>query len=413
MAENQKTARIVVVGAGFGGVRAALDLRSLHLGDAQIILISPKPHFEYYPGLYRITAGRSPLEVCVPLREIFPDTGVQLVADTIVGANLKERTLMGASGSRYGYDFLIMALGSEAAYFDIPGLKEFSFGFKSIVEALRLKDHLHNVFETYRKGIADQKVSSGQIVIVGGGASGVELAGELAVYTKQIAEQHQFGESFLTIDLIEAASRVAPAMPEDFSARVSERLRSLGVNLFLNRALVSEEIEKIHLKDLELKTKTMIWTAGVRPNHFYFEVQGLKFDAKNRVIVNEYLEPEGFPNVFVIGDAASALYAGMAQTAISQASFVARVIANKLRGAASAPYKPQPPSYAIPVGSGWAAVMVGKIKIYGRLGWWLRRLADLRFFLGILPFHKAILAFSSGKQLCESCPICEPLRDKN
>jgi len=400
--------RIIIVGGGFGGIHTALDLAKRRLPNVKIVLISDKPHFEYHAALYRVVTGRSPLEVCIPLQEIFAGKDIEVLQDTITEVNLKAKTLKGSSGSNYSFDFLILALGSETVYFNIPGLKELSFGFKSIREALRLKRHLHELFNISQETSLEKKVQTAHIIVVGGGASGVELAGEIAVYTKKLAKNHKLDPSLITIDLIEAAPCLLPALPEDISKKVEHRLRHLGVNIFLNRTVLKEDVEEVYLKDMEMKTKTVIWTAGVKPHHLYSQIGGLKFDQKGRVVVDEFLQPQGFENVFVIGDAAATPYTGMAQTAIRDGKHVAQVIKRKLRGKPLLGYQPKAPFYAIPVGAGWAAVIIYGLRFYGRIGWWLRRLADLKFFLSILPPRKAILAFQSGKTLCESCPICQP-----
>jgi NADH dehydrogenase len=291
-------------------------------------------------------------------------------------------------------------LGSETNYFNIPGLEKLSFGFKTINEALFLKQHLHQLFSSKKTRVP--------IVIVGGGASGVELAGELAAYTKRLARKHNLNPSSVTINLFEAASRLLPTLPEDSGERVKERLRSLGVSIFLNRPVVKKEIDTIYLKDMEMKTKTVIWTAGVKPNYLYSEINGLTFDKKGRVLVDEFLQAEGFNNIFVIGDAASTPFTGMAQTAIRDGSYVAGIITKKIKRKKITPYRFRKPSYAIPVGPNWAVVLIGKLKIYGRIGWWLRRLADLHYFLSILPLPKVFSVFFVSRTLCESCAICEP-----
>lgn len=403
--------KIIIAGGGFGGIRTALDLAEKNLPNTKIILVSDKPHFEYHAALYRVATGRSPLGACVPLRDIFRDKYVEVLKDTVVKVDIKEKTLEGNSGSLYSFDFLVLALGSETVYFNIPGLKELSFGFKSINEALILKRHLHKLFIACEKATAEEKVCSTHIVVVGGGSSGTELAGELAVYTRKLARKHHLEPSLVTIDLIESVSRLLPALPKDVSERVKRRLHRLGVNVFLNRVVIREEIEEIYLKDMEMKTKTVIWTAGVKPNHLYTQIDGLTFDKKGRVVVDEFLQPKGFSNIFVIGDAAATPHTGLAQTAIRDGSFVANTIIKKIYDRPLESYIPKSPSYAIPVGPGWAAVLIGGCRFYGRLGWWLRRLADLKFFLSFLPFRKALSVYQSGKTLCESCAICYPEND--
>ncbi|OGZ35823.1 MAG: hypothetical protein A3A94_01550 [Candidatus Portnoybacteria bacterium RIFCSPLOWO2_01_FULL_43_11] len=406
MKKSLRDKKIIIVGAGFGGVRCALDLIAQKPPKTRIILISDKPHFEYNPTLYRAVTGRSPLEVCIPLEEIFKNKEIEVLEDFITEFDLKEKILKGKSGSRYSFDFLVLAMGSETAYFDIPGLKELSFGFKSIREALLLKKHFHELFTFYEKADLEEKVKAAHIVIVGGGATGVELAGELAVYTKRMAKNHNLDPSLITIDIIEAASRLLPALLKNISEKVESRLRELGVNVFLNRKVVKEEVEEVFLKDMELKTKTVIWTAGTRPNYLYTQIKGLDFDQNGRVKVNEFLEAEEFNDIFIIGDAAATTYSGMAQTAIHNGRYAAKIISRKIRSQSFFPYKDKKPAYAIPVGPSWAAVLIGPLRFYGRFGWLVRRLADLRYFLSILSFKKALLAFRTGKILWESCPIC-------
>lgn len=400
---------ILVIGGGFGGISTALALEKENIPDIKITLVSNKTHFEYQPALYRVVTGRSPLEVCIPLRDIFDGKNVEVIEDTIIRTNLDEKKLDGSSGSHYSFDFLILALGSETAYFDIPGLKELSFGFKSINNALRLKEHLHEVFTICEeKTSSEECVRAAHIVVIGGGASGVELSGELAVYTREMAKHHGIDPALVTIDLIEAAPRLLPSMPEEMSKKVYDKLHSLGVNIFLNRTVVGEEVEKLFLKDMELKTKTVIWTAGVKPNRFYSKIPGLVLDNKGRVVVDDILQAKGFSKVFVIGDAAATQYSGMAQTAIHGGEEVAKNIASVFKKGATRKHRPIKPYHSIPVGPGWAATIAGPFMLYGSVGWILRRVADLRYFLSVLSVGKAISAFRSKKTLCEVCTTCIP-----
>ncbi len=400
--------KIIIVGGGFGGVQAALALSRAKLLNTRIILVSDKPHLEYTPALYRVVTGSSPLEVCIPLSEIFEGSGVEVVEDRIVGLNIEMKSLGGASGSLYVFDECILALGSETTYFDIPGLKEYSFGFKSIHNALRLKRHFHELFERCLSGTSETEVCSCHVVIVGGGASGVELAGNLSPYLKSLAKKHGFSDSFVTIDLVEASSRILPALPEDVADLVVHRLRALNVNIFLNRSIVKSDVEGVFFKDMEMKTKTLIWAAGIKANQFYANAKGFLLDKKGRVVVDDFLRPEGISSIYVVGDGASTPYSGMAQTAIRDANFVANNIVRASRGKKMCIYRPLPTPHVLPVGEGWAAALIGHWRFYGRIGWWLRRAADFRYFLSILPFRKALRVFREGDSLCESCGICSP-----
>lgn len=403
--------KVVIVGAGFAGVRTALDLARKN-ADLEIILINREHHFQYYPTLYKVVTGKSPLEVCIPLSEIFSGTEVRIENDTIINVRLEAKVAVAESGSEYPYDFLVLALGSETVFFGVPGLDTLSFTFKSIDQALRLKRHLHMLFDSHQTLDQDELMAKLQFVVVGGGPTGVELAGELALYLKELARRHDIPRKFVTLDIIELAPRLLPVLPEDVSKKITRRLDRLGVNILLGKNVLEETPAGVRLKDMTLASKTIIWTAGVKPHHVYKEIQGFELAKNGRVMVNEYLEAQGNENVFIVGDAADTPYAGLAQTALYDGHYVARVISRRLFGRSVHPYRPRKNSYDIPVGHGWAALVVGKIKIYGTVAWLMRELIDLKFFMSILPWGKALRAFQSGKRLCESCPTCDVFEGK-
>lgn len=397
--------RIIIVGGGFAGIRCALDLSNKNLSNTKIILISNKTHFEYYPRIYRVVTGDSPLEVCIPLDSIFQNKNVEVLLDEITEVSLKENTLKGSSGTKYSYDQLVLALGSETVYFGIEGVQEQSFGFKSIQEAIKLKKHLHKLFDVYLSKTKEDIVASLHVVVVGGGPSGIELVGELTKYMKYLAQLHRVDNNFITIDLIEASTRLAPTLPEDVSRRLYDRLHSLGVNIFLNRAVVKQDIDEITMKGMSLQSNTLIWTAGSRTNKFYESIADLNLFRNGRVIVNEYLNADNWDNVYIAGDAANTTYAGLAQTALYDGSYVSKVIASKIRNKKIAKYVPKKVAYAVPVGKYWAAVAVGPLKIYGFIAFCIREFIDLRFFLSILPIRKAFRVYRNNA-ICESCEIC-------
>lgn len=398
--------RVVIVGGGFGGIRAALDLARARRGDLEIVLVSDRPHFEYYPALYRVVAGGSALETCIPLGTIFRGWPVKLVTERVSQVDLRRQVIRGQAGYEAHFDYLILALGSETAYFNIPGLADLAYGFKSTYEALALKRHLATELQAAAvPGVTPlEQVKRAHFVLVGAGPSGVELAAELACATRRLARHYGLPAGLVTIDLVEAAPRILPVLPERVAERIRLRLQVLGVNLFVNRAIAREEIDQVYLPDMTLKTKTVIWTAGVKPAALYSQIEGLTFDKKGRVVVNDYLQAPGFPNVFIVGDGAAIKYGGLAQTALAMGRYAARFIG---AGRASAlPFEAPVPFSSIPVGPGWASTGRGWFQVYGRPGWWLRRFADLRFFWSILPPGKALRAFKYGAKLSRDCPVC-------
>ncbi|MBI4101319.1 FAD-dependent oxidoreductase [Candidatus Microgenomates bacterium] len=391
------TMKVVIVGGGFGGVRVALKLA----GDEsfQVKLISDRSYFEYHAALYRSATGRSPLEVAIPLADFFERAqNVEVLKDSIDKLDAKKQIATGQSGAKYSYDVLILALGSVTQYFGIKGLKEYSFGVKSIHEALALKRHLH-------EDLTKQEREPANYVVVGAGATGVELAAELTSYLKKVRRRHKVKQAF-KIDLVEAAEHVLPMLPVDMAAKVEGRLEQLGIKLFLSTSVKAETLAAIKLPRGQIHSHTVVWTAGVTNHPFFKKYPGLfRLGHGDRVVVNDYLEAAD--NIYVIGDSAETPHSGMAQTALRDANFVAGNLKRSLRRQPRRPYRSQPPIYAIPVGPHWSAVLWGSLRIYGRLGWVMRRLADLRLYLKFLPPRKALTTWRYGTKLEEICTICK------
>jgi NADH dehydrogenase len=398
---------VLILGGGFVGIRTALDLAKVQKKlNLRVVLISAQPHFEYHATLYRVVTGRSPLQVCVPLRELFEDTDVEVIEDFVTGINTETHEVRGNAGFVYKYDYLVLGLGSETTYFGIPGLDKFAQGFKSITEALRLKRRIH---EAVKAPVEGEKPLPVHIIVVGAGPSGTELAGELIGYTHELAKRHGMDPSLITVDLIEAAPRVVPMMGPDVSDKVLHRLHELGVNVFLNSVVTKETYENLYLKDMLFKTRIVIWTSGVTPNKFYAQIPGLQYDKRRKVMVDDHMQPQGMNDVFVGGDAASTQYSGMAQTALYDGQFIAQTIIAKESGKKLGYYSCPKPIYSIPVGTGWAATQIGEKKSYGTAGWKQRREADYDFYKSILPSKKAKIAYESELQFTESCPVCANL----
>lgn len=396
---------VVIVGGGFAGIKCALELEKKRLPNVKITIISNKQHFEYYPRIYRAVTGNSPLEVCICLSEIFSRKNVHVSVDEVKDIDLQTKTVIGER-KKYKYDDVIIALGSETVYFNIEGLEERAFGFKSIREALVLRRHLHKMFDIYLSSSKEELISQLHIVIVGGGPSGVELAGRLVFYMRKLAKKHGVDNNFVTIDIVESSSRLLPYLPEKISQRVYNRLHKLGINIFLNRTVVRSDVDEITMKDMSLKSNTLIWTAGSSTNSFYKKIPGLNLAKKDKVIVDDYLNVFDIKNLYIAGDAAFTKYSGFAQTAIEDGVFIANNIARKYSGLREKVYKPKAVGFAVPVGRGWAALGFGKFYMYGFLSYLVRELIDIKFFLSILPLKKVLRIFFFKGRKTETCENC-------
>lgn len=390
---------VLIVGGGFGGIRAA-QLLSTH-PNLSVRLIDPKGYMEYHAAVYRLVTGRSTTETCIPYSELLKGRRVELVKDSVTAVDLATKTATGESGSRYVYDSLILAVGSETSYFGIKGVEQHSYGIKTIDEALRLKRHIHEIFSSVITVQQDGKTPALHIIVIGGGASGVELAGELASYTRTLARKNSVDASLITIDLIEAMPRVLPQLPENVSIRALARLRAIGVNVLLNRSVVKEEEGQLFLKDMQMTAKTIVWTAGMKANRLASMVPGITVDKRGRAIVDASLSVSAHEGVYVIGDAAATKYSGMAQTALSDATYVASTIGAKVEGRKIEAYVQPAPAYSVPVGPRWAATVYHGMQFFGFIGWSMRRAADLRAFASLLSPAAAFRAYMGGNTVID------------
>lgn len=397
MMTSKSVMRIVVVGGGFAGVRVARNLAESE--DAHITLVSDRNYFAYYPQLYHAATGGVRSQSAIPLSEMLADLPVELVIDAAVSIDPTKKTITTKSKKVIAYDRVIFALGSVTNYFGIKGLPEYSYGIKTIEEAERFKQHLHQ-----------QLIHHGRLeahfVIVGAGPTGVELSAALTDYLKYLAKHHHIAKPHYRVDLVEAAPRVLPRSPEAVSQKVHERLERLGVNVMTSAVVEGETSDALQLKGESIKTQTVVWTSGVTNNPFYIEnSKYFKLAKGNKVVVDEHLQAS--EGVYVLGDNAATTYAGLAQTAIGDADFVTSDIKKILAKRPRTPYQPKRPSPVTPVGSRWAVAELGSVHVYGYLGWMIRRMADLIAYQDVEPLPQALRTWLREPQRQNNCPVCK------
>jgi NADH dehydrogenase len=381
---DQKKPRILIVGAGFAGVNAALQLWEKIGKKTVITIISNRDWHDYKARIFRIVEGYSASGVYIPLKSILGEKA-KLIVDPVQGADLGKHVIKGESGAQYSYDYLILATGSVVNFHGVPIIKDMTFTVNSSIEAVRLSEHIEKTVGGMASADDAQRISLGHFVIVGGGGTGVETAAAVAINARKTAEESGVDTSLITVDLFHAGSRLLEKLKPELSDAVDRRLRSLGVNIFYHRRLMREHLEDVSIGDVHIKADTIIWTAGVRPNTIIPYEEGS---------IDEYLNLVGHPEVYVIGDAGRDQYYGMAQTAIEQAKYVSESIEKKVENQEIHPYTPKAVYYAVPMGSGWAAVQTRHIAVTGWLGWLIRRYVDLRYMVNRLPLRQAWRTFT-------------------
>jgi NADH dehydrogenase len=385
---------VVIVGGGFGGVKSALELAGHR--HFRVTLVSSKPFFEYFPMLYHTATGGSKVVSSISLGELFEEKRVEIIIGTAKKLNRQKKILSLENGKKLNYDILILALGNVTNYFGIPGMREYSFGIKSLQDAEELKTHLHTQ-------LIKNKSMDDHYIIIGGGPSGVELAGALPNYLKYLMKQHGLRYKKPHIDLVEAAPRLMPRMPKSISRSLARRLRRLGIKIFFGKPVQAETADTLLLNGRPIRSHTVIWTAGTANNPFFKE-NNFIVSQNGRVQVDKLMQ--AWPGIFVIGDNADTPYTGMAQTALYDAKFITNNLKRHAEGKPIYAYKPKLPVYITPAGKNWAVVVWGRLHFFGRLGWMLRRAADWIGYHDMEPWWKATNRTIADRLKEDNCLIC-------
>ncbi|MDN5275786.1 MAG: hypothetical protein JWN33_435 [Candidatus Saccharibacteria bacterium] len=375
----------VVVGGGFAGVKAALELSKKQIG--KVTLISNEPYFLHHATLYATATGRSAAESIIPLNEIFFNhPNVTVVQDTVTSID-PDRKLVVSDKKSYQYDNVIIALGSVTTYFGISGMEQHAYGIKSLDEIRAFHQHIEN--EVVHEGQLDRNY-----VIIGAGPTGVELVGALCEYLHHLIDLHQLKHARVKLSLIEAAPRILPRSSATAAKIVEKRLKAIGVDVQTNKKVEALDEENITIAGKKVPTKTAVWTSGVA-NHPFFKANASYFDLapNGRANVNKFLE--GHKDIYVIGDNNTVQYGGLAWPALRQGAFVAQHLARKASGRPLKAYKPALPPSGIPVGDKWGYVEWFGVYAAGRPGSLIRRLIELVDYCNILPFQKAVAIWRS------------------
>ncbi|MBI2122180.1 MAG: NAD(P)/FAD-dependent oxidoreductase [Candidatus Sungbacteria bacterium] len=392
---------IVISGAGFGGITAALTLAKRigpHRDTHEIILIDRHHHQLYTPSLYQIaaialedaTTSSLKSSILIPLADIFKNKPVLLITDEIIGFEFHNKKLALRSFGQLPYEFLVLALGAETAYYDIPGLKEYSFPLKTFDDALRLRNVIEENFKTK---------SSIKITIGGGGASGVELAAEFVGFICHIAEKFTKKRVCeMELVLIEASPQILPGFSASIIKKSGIRLRALGVQILTGSPIIGVQKNEATLQNgHKEKFDVLIWTGGV-VGPTILKKSGLTLSEKNSAEVNQCLQTIDFENIFAVGDNAMFInpktgkaLPGSVPIAKTEGRLAARNIIRAIEGKPPKKFTPLAHyPFILAVGKKYAIADLIIIHFSGIFGWIAKELIELRYFLFILPIHKAL-----------------------
>ncbi len=376
--------KITIVGGGFGGVKAALELAKY--SKNRITLISKQSYFQYYPSLYRTATGYSYAESWIPLTTLFAQyKNVRIVEDEIVSIDPTSMSVSGKGGQTYAYHKLVIALGSITSFFGIEGIQSYSYGIKSEEEIRKLQKHL---IAQMSDGTDDEQ----HYVVIGGGPTGVELAGALGEYIRALRKRYGISKRRLNINLVEAAPRILPRSNEKSSRAATARLKKLGVHVQTGCKVERQTANDLVINGKKLQSQTVIWTSGVANSPFFgANAKHFTLNERGKVIVDNHLIAR--PHVYVIGDNAATQWAGLAQTALEDAKYVAKHIMGQ-----KSPYRQSVPASVVPIGRHWAVFEWKNLRLSGWPAALLREAADIVGFCEIMPLPAALKRWVSGKR---------------
>lgn len=371
--------KVVILGAGFGGLRAA---RALAGAAVDVELIDRNNYHLFQPLLYQIaTAGLEPENIAKPLRAILRNQdNLTFTLAEVQHIDLERRTVASTMGEHH-YDFLILATGAEPKFFDRSDLARHAFVIKELTETIELRNHILTQFEL-AAGETDQELRSARLtfVVVGGGPTGVETAGALVELMYGVLEKDyrelDFGE--VRVVLVEALERILPVMHPELSCEAERMLERKGVLVRLGTFVQGYDGREVHFQDGErLRTRTLIWSAGVQASKI---ARGLasRTSSQGRVAVDLTLQVPGYEKVFVIGDAAYIEENGeplpmMAPVAMQMADCAVENIHRLLRGERLKPFEYRDPGNLATIGRNAAVAEIRGLRFKGFVAWlvWL------------------------------------------
>jgi NADH dehydrogenase len=369
--------RVVIIGGGFGGLKLAKELSKTNY---QVVLIDKNNYHQFQPLFYQVaTAGLEPCAISFPFRKVFQgNKNIHIRITEVSSVNTQENYLNTGIG-RINYDYLVLAIGADTNFFGNQKIMAHALAMKSVSEALDIRNR---VLENYEKALGTEDKEEQQalmnIVVVGGGPTGVEVSGTLAEMKKYILPKDypELDFKFMQVSLVEASPKVLNVMSVEASAKANKYLQKLGVNIRTNTSVKDYDGKTVTLSDgTTLNSRTLIWAAGVAGN----KMEGIPLEAlirNNRIKVDRQNRVEGMDNIFAIGDIAYMTeeafpngHPQVAQVAIQQAERLAKNFKNIENNKQLEPFTYKDLGSMATVGKNLAVVDLPYIKFQGFFAW--------------------------------------------
>jgi NADH dehydrogenase len=369
---------VVIVGGGFGGLNAARELKR---ADVEITLIDKTNHHLFQPLLYQVaTAALSPGNIAMPLREIVArQKNTTVIMGEVQKIDLEKSEVVLEGGETYPFDELILAPGSRHGYFGHPEWEAFAPGLKTVSDALLIREKILLALEEAEKLNDPTHVAPYlRYIIVGGGPTGVEMAGAIAEITRKTLKDNyrHIDPSTAEVILVEGETRILPAYPDELCLAAKKYLEQLGVTVLTGTRVANVTENGIWVGTHFIESKNVIWAAGNEASPLLKELK-VPLDRAGRVIVNRDLSVPGFPNIFVIGDAArfdlpeGGMLPGIAPVALQQGRYVAKILKKGIPPAERVPFSYFDKGSLATIGKGKAVGLYKNIEFKGWPAWFI------------------------------------------
>ena len=405
--------KVLIVGGGFAGLNAAKGLGNID--GIEVTLVDRKNHHLFQPLLYQVAmAGLSPAEIAAPIRSMLSKyRNIQVLLGQVNSVSLKDRTIKADFGE-LKYDYLVLACGAHHAYFGHEEWEEFAPGLKTLAQATEIRRRVLTAFEeAERESDAVKKKRHLSFVIVGGGPTGVELAGAIGEMSRfTLTQEFRSIDPKLTrIILIEAGPRILPSFSQELAGKATRNLENLGVQVWTSSTVSHVDSEGVEVGDEKIRAATVLWAAGVRASSLNKKL-GFDLDRQGRIYVEADLSLEGYPEVFFAGDQAHCRdnngnpLPGLASVALQQGRFVAKMIKNELNGRQRAVFKYSDKGQMATIGRSKGIAEIGWLKFGGFMAWLTWLLVHIYYLTGfknrvfvLLQWIWAYLTFHRGARL--------------
>ena len=399
--------RVVIIGGGFGGLYAA---KTLAKTNVRITLVDRRNYHLFQPLLYQVaTAALNPSDIAAPIRNVLrKQKNVSVIMGEATGIDLDHRIVRLADGE-LAYDLLVIATGATHSYFGHPEWEANAPGLKTIEDALEIRRRVLSAFEAAERETDPERQQAWlNFVIVGGGPTGVELAGALSEIARQtmIRDFRRINPSSARVILIEGMNRVLPPYPAVLSEKAAGQLRALGVEVMTDKIVTNITDHDVRVGDTIISTRTVLWAAGVQASPLA-RTLGCPLDRAGRVVVEPDLSLPGHPEAFVIGDLAAVKdVPGVAPAAIQEGTHTAKNIARIVANQPTLPLHYWDKGSLATIGRAAGVADFGRLKLTGFLAWSAWLAVHIFFLIGfrnrilvILQWAWAYVTFQRGARL--------------